>query len=1006
MIKNCLIYSFIFSLYYNCFIFGEILNNQDYNCINNIFQKAGISTENDTTLGYYDFCSTNHIECNGNSVTSITLQENIESFDYTDFSCFKNLLYNVNFNGSTISPDLFTTSPGFSYRLQFFSCANIYINQPIPFQTKEIYINNLIEELKTNISFSKIKSLNSFIMYMTNPYLPYNYPYFLNDVDFYIPLNQLVIYSLNVPSFTFLNPSQIEITLGKGFDISSLSNFNDLSHFNNSCSISLKVLEGSISSFPFSKANNLLKSVTIQSYIDKPLSLIDLSNLKITSLIMSNVSNLFNINNEIPFTNFPSTIQTFNFLDGKINSIPKNINVESISFRNNSMSGPIGKFNEFGSNVKNLFISMNKLSGTIDESFCGLHDYDFSNNSFTSVPKCFSCFFPKDPNYGSELKSKFITNQFDASQPQDCNVVLNLVLENGLLKLFGDFVGLYRYGFNSQPNNVDWVWKNYTYYIGTPKPATTIPDLISFKYDFYETNFTLFTSSTPPKIKTVESLPASTTFTFNGEYFNYNISETNVKIGNKICNIISTEFSKIVCSVDELFDSSLKDLITTIQVGNLKQQITITPYIMNTVIQCNNSCDGVCYTSNGTCASIAFYVSSVVPIQENTEGTVQLYGSFGEIHNDLSITIGSSICNKTYIDAGLINCTLKAVGSGIKLLNVTQNGNSWISKSMFSYLPPNTLKNCPNNCFSNLNQGVCNTSIGQCECFQEYSGIDCSLYRGGNHPETTKDVDENTGKSTLSNKETNYEIDIIQLLEVDINDKIVYSYSLVNNWKLKNITNSKTFFFSQKIQNSNCELISIIDQINNDQRLSFAGVDFYIQSGAIKLTISISNYTYSSSLNTLKLQMKTIANQESTNCNTKSTDIDTSGIVTNSTLNYVTIKKNNKVLVGRFINRVLSDGRSTFITSNVVSTSDKESLILQVNLPHCVSECVIDPDFSLLVSPDYIDNCSTKRKWVIPVAVVASVVGAAFLIGLSVIIYKKNQIAIRIKLSTIRLSKK
>ncbi|KAN0024307.1 hypothetical protein ACTFIV_008712 [Dictyostelium citrinum] len=1005
MIKNCLIFLFFFSLlHYNNFTFGEILNNQDYNCINDIFIKCGISTQNDTTLGYFDFCSTNHIQCSGNIVTSISIPQSYNSFNHTDFSCFTNLLNNVDFNESIIFSDLITASPGFSYRLQFFSCSNIYIDRPVPLQTKEIHISNLVEELKSNIYFSNIPLLNSFTMFMTNPYIPFNYPYFINNAASYIPLNQLIIYSLNVPSFNFLNPSKIQITLGRGFENSSLSSFNDVSHFNNSCDISLRVLEGSIS-FPFFKANNLLKSVTIQSYIDKPLNLIDLGDLKLTSLKMTNVSNLFNINNEIPFTNFPSTIQEFYFSEGAISSIPKNINIQSISLINNSMSGTIGKLSEFGSNVKNLFVSMNKLNGPIDESFCGLQNYDFSNNSFTSVPKCFSCFFPKDPNYSSELKSKFIINQFGASQPIDCNIVLNLVLENGSLKLFGDYVGLYRYGFNAQPDTIDWIWKNYTYYIGTPKSGTTIPDLISFKYDFYDTNFTLFTSSTSPKIKTVESVSSSTTFTFNGEYFNYNTSETNVKIGNQICNIVSTEFSKIVCTVDELFDSSLKDLVTIIQVGNLKRQITITPYTINTVIQCDNDCDGICYTTNGTCASIAFYVSSVVPIQENTEGTVQLYGSFGQIHNDLSIIIGGSICYETYIDNALINCTLKAVGSGIKLLNVTQNGNSWISKSMFSYLPPNKIINCPNNCFSNKNQGVCNTSIGQCECFQEYSGIDCSLYRSGNHPQTTRDVDENTGKSTLSNKETNYEIDIIQLLEVDINDRIVNSYPLENNWKLKNITMGSTFFFSQSIQNSNCELISIIDQIDRDQRISFAGVDFYIQSGAIKLTISISNYTYSSSLNTLKLQMKTIANQESTNCNTKSTDIDTSGLVTNSTLNYVTIRKNNKVLVGRFINRVLSDGRSTFITSNVVS-SDKESLVLQVNLPHCVSECIIDPDFSLLVSPDYTDNCSSKRKWVIPVAVVVSVVGAAFLIVASAIIYRKNQIAIKIKLSTIRLSRK
>ncbi|KAK5579159.1 hypothetical protein RB653_008838 [Dictyostelium firmibasis] len=968
------------------------------------FAAVGLDTQN-TTLGYFDFCGTDYFECFGDSVTSISLNSSLFDIylNYSDLGCFSSLLISVDLNEMVLSPDLISTSPGFSYKVQLFSCNNITIGQ-IPSETKEIYINNLVEEFKANINFSNIQSLKSFVMFESNPYKIFDYPYFYNDISSYIPLDQLNIYSSNIPSFNFLNPSKIQIILGKSFNPSSLVNFNDLSHFNKTCDISLRVLQGSIK-FPFLKANNLLNSVTIQSYIDKPLDSIDLYEFKVKTLIISNVSYSFNLNYEIPFTNFPPTIQTFSFSDGKINSMPKNINIQSISFINNTMSGPIGKLSDYGSNVKNLFISQNKLSGPIDESFCSLQNYDFSNNTFTSVPKCFSCFFPKDPNYSSELKSKFILNQFGDSQPSDCNIVLNLVLENGSLKLYGDYIGLYRYGFNTQPNTIDWVWMNYTYYIGTLKSGSTLPDIISFKYDFYETNFTLFTSSTPPKITTVGSLVNSKTFIFNGEYFNYNITETKVTIGNKVCNINSTTFSKIECTVDEFFDSSLRDLVTTIQVGKLNQQITVTPYTTNTVIQCDSSCSGVCYTSNGTCASIVFYVSSVVPIQEKTEGTVQLYGSFGEVHNGLSINIGGVECYGTYIDKGLINCTLKAVGSGIKLLNITQNGVSWVSKSLFSYLPPTTIKSCPNNCFSSLNKGVCNTTLGQCECIQEYSGIDCSFFRGGDHPPTNRDVDENTGKSKLSNQETNYEIEIIQLLEVDINDKIVKNYSLENNWKFKNVTSGSIFYFSQKIQNSNCELISIIDQINRDQTYTFAGVDFYIQSGSIKLTIAISNYTYESSLNTLKLQMKTIANQESTNCNTKSTDIDTSGIVSNSTLNYVTIKKNNKVLVGRFINRVLSDGRSTFITSNVIP-SDKDSLILQVNLPHCVKECIIDPDFSVLVSPDYLDNCPTKRKWVIPVAVVVSVVGAGFLVGLSVLLYKKNQMAIRIRLSTIKLSRK
>ncbi|KAN0030687.1 hypothetical protein ACTA71_009328 [Dictyostelium dimigraforme] len=53
-----------------------------------------------------------------------------------------------------------------------------------------------------------------------------------------------------------------------------------------------------------------------------------------------------------------------------------------------------------------------------------------------------------------------------------------------------------------------------------------------------------------------------------------------------------------------------------------------------------------------------------------------------------------------------------------------------------------------------------------------------------------------------------------------------------------------------------------------------------------------------------------------------------------------------------------------------IQTDDKK-----VNLSHCIKKCLLGPDFSVLVSLEFIDECGNKREsWFLPVLIVVSIV--------------------------------
>ncbi|KAN0043467.1 hypothetical protein ACTA71_011126 [Dictyostelium dimigraforme] len=462
-----------------------------------------------------------------------------------------------------------------------------------------------------------------------------------------------------------------------------------------------------------------------------------------------------------------------------------------------------------------------------------------------------------------------------------------------------------------------------------------------------------------------------------------------------VCN---TTIGECICNVDRVFNDCSGYQCLDPSCGGGGE--------FNKHGQCNYL-DGTCNCNSNwkgeNCTIPIHYVSSVDP-STTLGGQVSLFGWFGDIHTELSITIGKLDCTPILpIYNNTIICMV-GPGKGIQNITVVQNGLTWIGINKYLYINKDEKPNCLNNC-TNLNQGICGSN-GQCKCFTDWTGFDCSSPTnngnnnnnnnnnngGGDLPPTNSTINNN-GSTTIDNQKTSYQILVTNLLEIDFNGNIVSQYTLQNNWLVNNTEiENGIVHFTQSINETNCRVNMTIEELSESKEINFAGTDLQFEKGSIKVSISIENYNYKNILNTLQLRMKSSVTTltKEKDCNDQSTEI--SSILENTdTLNYISISKDNKVLTGRFLNRVISDGRSTIITTSLVS-NDNSSIEIGLNLPHCVNQCLIDPDFSVLLSPQFktCDKNDSRKSYIIPVSVVCGFIGLSIIIGVSYLIYRRK----------------
>ncbi|KAN0040590.1 hypothetical protein ACTA71_008927 [Dictyostelium dimigraforme] len=1023
MKRQNFIYIYLFFYFYTYFVYCVNLKQSDFAFNNNFYNfKDDCILSLGTNIGdtflknsqISTFCASGTNYCNSDgSIILLPINASFKNYSLprSDLNCLPSLNSIIAKNVQLDSNFLYVSGAVNFTELQILN-SNILIIDNILTPFSNLIINSLsynpvkLSYLKNVVKFgsTNLISLDASGDQSTSK---------LEQID--VILNEVPDFSSSKLGITIFR-----LNIGPSFDDQTLTSIKNLTSLNQL--MIFKTNNDAEIDFPYDIVS--LKNLTYL-YIDsklKPVNkLIDLSGNIITSVSLYLGGSNFNYNGgEFPFS-LMSKIEMVKFVynGGNITQLP-NLNifsrVNSLEISNSTLGGTIPK-KESNWIFSNFNLQNNKLTGSVDQSWCQTTLILNNNLLGGKLPICIYCYLP-DPT----ISKNFINNNFDnfntsSTCSYDDDIFISKVSgSNTVLTLVGKNIGYNGLNIKTTPESYQLspIGTGFSGYYKTPIDLTIVK-FIEIRLMVPGINFTVATKPYNPDIRNVNQM--NTTIQINGEFFSYDKSSIIATIGSKNCMVLKSMFYNIQCDLgypvtmngDFTLQINSSGLLGTFPINIKKTIFPCSP------IDCNNKgiCDGgtgKCncdskYTtidSNNMCSIPNHYISSSTQVPSSIGGTIELNGWFGDIYSFNQLIINDKIISQV-ININSTTLTVK-IDSGIVgpvKVNYTQNGLIWTGL-IYPYY--NTIKSCPSNCYAELNQGKCNTVTGNCECNSNFTGFDCKLQINKDDPSSETNV-INNGSTIITNQDIQFLISIDNIQEIDFNNNMVDLFNLTNNWILNNKSDSITTF-KQILMNNITQLSLTIEEVNkSDKTFNFANNIFTISKGGFKISISITDWVFKSNLNTLQIQISTdltteIINNNNNNCNQdiqieslSSNDDDYNKILNG--INYLKVSKNGKTLYGRFQDKMLSDGRENIVITKISSQDDKSVKVI-LNLPHC-TQCLIDPDFSLLVNPNFQSSCKdgdndNSRKWVIPVAVVISVVGAATLIIVGFIIYKRSTI--------------
>ncbi|KAF2069260.1 hypothetical protein CYY_009421 [Polysphondylium violaceum] len=352
----------------------------------------------------------------------------------------------------------------------------------------------------------------------------------------------------------------------------------------------------------------------------------------------------------------------------------------------------------------------------------------------------------------------------------------------------------------------------------------------------------------------------------------------------------------------------------------------------------------------------------------------------------------------------------------VQVINKTIASPVFPPDSSSSDEPPVTNK--PQICISDcggLGHGVC-TPAG-CVCKSPWVGVSCTSQVIIIDPVINSTTPSTNITVPTKDKTTAIYyaiISVVALNELDQNGQLVQKHEFPS-WIVSNNTISKysqytnsSYLYTSSINNNNTTTnVNVsIDYFNQDQpvNITFANQIITMNPYSLKYSVNISEYSFSSSLNTLQLvllaSIETDSNEE---CSSKQF-----GETVESNSEYIKMQVNDHSLYGRFIKRGVVDGRVKSVSNilldnqfNSVSTQSEQQTYIGINIPFYSKSVQLDPDFSVLVdnkpASDTDDAICGKGKTKLTHAQIAGIVigAAAFtgivVVGVSYALYKSRQ---------------
>ncbi|EGC39678.1 hypothetical protein DICPUDRAFT_52531 [Dictyostelium purpureum] len=307
--------------------------------------------------------------------------------------------------------------------------------------------------------------------------------------------------------------------------------------------------------------------------------------------------------------------------------------------------------------------------------------------------------------------------------------------------------------------------------------------------------------------------------------------------------------------------------------------------------------------------------------------------------------------------------------------------------------------------------GTCDNKQGKCICEEGWKGLSCQNQHlnssssddngsDGSKPVITPPVVDEDGKTEFINDKINFTVSITHLRELDYLGEPVKTLKLSDiQWSSKDNSVQNVYYYKGTFKNDTAVFELTVKYFEKENQIEFAGEPIYMPENSIKYEVTISNWTFSSPLNSLQTIYNSKTDKKSTlNCGT----VESTTLVGTNQFQIQTAKGS---LAARFSSRIILDDR--VIKSNVFalhnndilytvynnknSSSNDFYLLTAIESPIFKDKIVLDPLFSSLINnkDDNSDGCN-DRKWVVPVAVVVGAVGGLAFISAGAVFYRRK----------------
>eukprot|EP01133_Synstelium_polycarpum_P000228 gene228-278_t len=405
-------------------------------------------------------------------------------------------------------------------------------------------------------------------------------------------------------------------------------------------------------------------------------------------------------------------------------------------------------------------------------------------------------------------------------------------------------------------------------------------------------------------------------------------------------------------------------------------------------------------SGTGSYSSLAPLITSATSVYYLIGGDITIAGD--DFIEPLQVNISSSICSSpVLLTPQSIKCTYEgsdaqpASGLPVTILAGTRQSTA----TVFNY----TVDSCPNDCTAN---GLC--SSGLCLCNSGFSGSKCDIVVVD--PIATLPTDPST---TFTTSNISFNALIHKIVEVNVANTVVKEVDIASlTWiplgaPVEDEVSTTTKYTSTFALNT-FQLTVSVSQFNDSSIVDFGGQSIPNAPSSIKHTVTLSNWGFSSPANSLLVIYRaSFPTHTSFDCG-NTTSAVSSVNTPSGDIKSLTVDTPYGVFVASFSNRLIADDVWSIMPITIAeqtTTDDVNSHVdIALHLPIFENQVTYDPTFiahTKSITQRTGDQCpsaegpsgkKSNRSWVIPVAVILSILGAALIgVGIYFIIKKKNQ---------------